>query len=56
MGVLTVNQSGLKVPLTAFHTRIETGRGEKWKIVRSHDLWKGKKSIVFSVPGAFTPT
>ncbi len=46
------NLEGQRIPDVAFHTR-EDG---KWKIVRTHDLFAGKRVVVFALPGAFTPT
>lgn len=46
------NKEGHKIPDVVFHTRSE---GD-WKDVTSDELFKGKKVIVFSLPGAFTPT
>jgi peroxiredoxin len=46
------NKEGQKVPSVAFHTRSD---GE-WKDVTTDELFKGKKVVVFSLPGAFTPT
>ncbi|MDG6897587.1 glutathione peroxidase [Actinobacillus delphinicola] len=43
---------GKKVPQVTFHTR----QGDKWVDVTTDDLFKGKTVIVFSLPGAFTPT
>lgn len=46
------NHEGKKVPQVVFHTRV----GDAWKDVTTDDLFKGKTVIVFSLPGAFTPT
>lgn len=43
---------GKKVPQVTFRTRI----GGDWKSVTSDDVFKGKTVVVFSLPGAFTPT
>lgn len=43
---------GQKVPSVTFHTR----QGDSWKDVSTDELFTGKKVIVFSLPGAFTPT
>lgn len=40
------------MPNVAFHTRID----DEWKDVTTDDLFKGKTVVVFSLPGAFTPT
>lgn len=46
------NREGQTVPEVTFKV-IEDGA---WKDVTTDDLFKGKKVIVFSLPGAFTPT
>jgi len=46
------NKEGQKVPNVAFPVR-NHGAWEKWS---TDDLFKGKKVIVFALPGAFTPT
>lgn len=47
-----MNHEGQKVPQVTFRTR----SGSDWKNVTSDDLFKGKTVVVFSLPGAFTPT
>ena len=46
------NREGEKVPQVTFRTRESGG----WKDVTTDDLFKGKKVVVFALPGAFTPT
>ncbi len=46
------SQEGKKVPQVTFHTR----QGDHWIDVTTDDLFKDKTVIVFSLPGAFTPT
>jgi glutaredoxin-like protein len=46
------NMEGKKVPSVTWPTRV----GEEWKNLSSDDLFAGKKVVVFSLPGAFTPT
>lgn len=46
------SKEGQQVPSVTFRTR-EAG---DWKDVRSDELFKGKTVVVFSLPGAFTPT
>ena len=50
-----------KVPDATFMTRVrdESIGGDNpydWKQLTSDDVFKGKKVVVFSLPGAFTPT
>ena len=49
------------IPNTIFKTRvrddsIEGSNPFDWKDVSSDDIFKGKNVVVFSLPGAFTPT
>jgi thioredoxin-dependent peroxiredoxin len=45
------------VPNVVFHTRSKNAAGEyEWKDVSTADIFAGKKIVVFSLPGAFTPT
>lgn len=46
------NHEGKQVPHVVFHTRV----GDAWQDISTDDLFKGKTVIVFSLPGAFTPT
>ena len=46
------SKEGQRVPSVTFHTR----QGHEWVDVHSDDLFKGRTVIVFSLPGAFTPT
>jgi len=46
------NREGSRVPEVTFRTR----EGGQWKDVTTADLFAGRKVIVFSLPGAFTPT
>ncbi|ETD70797.1 glutaredoxin [Pelistega indica] len=47
-----VDYTGQQVPSCTFRTRV----GDTWKDVTTDELFKGKKVVVFSLPGAFTPT
>lgn len=52
---------GKRVPAVTFKTRVrdESVGGTnpyRWEDVSSGQLFKGKKVVVFSLPGAFTPT
>jgi glutaredoxin-like protein len=46
------NKEGKKVPQVTFHTR----DNHEWIDVTTDEIFKGKTVIVFSLPGAFTPT
>jgi len=45
-------KEGQKVPSVTFKTRVNN----EWVPVTSDELFKGKTVVVFSLPGAFTPT
>jgi len=46
------NKEGQRVPAATFRTR----DAHEWKDLSSHDVFSGKNVVVFSLPGAFTPT
>ena len=46
------NKAGQRIPNVTFRTR----RDHEWVDVTSNELFSGKTVIVFSLPGAFTPT
>ena len=46
------DMTGQKVPQVTFRTR----SGHEWVDVTSDDIFKDKTVIVFSLPGAYTPT
>ena len=46
------NIEGQSVPSVTFATR----QNDEWKAVTTDDIFKGKTVVVFSLPGAFTPT
>ena len=46
------NSEGQRVPSVTFKTR----EGSEWVDVNSDELFAGKTVVVFSLPGAFTPT
>lgn len=47
------NKEGQPVPQATFKTRTPEGQ---WKQVSSDEIFKGRTVVVFSLPGAFTPT
>ena len=49
---MKANMEGQKVPSVTFKTR----QGADWVDVKSDKLFKGRTVVVFSLPGAFTPT
>ena len=58
---LSMVAEGDAVPSVTFKARVRDSsiQGDNpfdWKDVTSEDLFKGKRCIVFSLPGAFTPT
>ena len=46
------NREGQRVPNVTFPVR----ENNAWKQVTTDDIFKGKTVVVFSLPGAFTPT
>ncbi len=46
------NREGKHVPNVTFRVR----ENNEWKSVTTDDIFKGKTVVVFSLPGAFTPT
>jgi glutaredoxin-like protein len=46
------NREGQSVPQVTFHTR----KNHEWIEVTTDEIFKGKTVVVFSLPGAFTPT
>lgn len=46
------NREGQKIPSITFHTR----SNNQWVDVTTDELFAGKTVVVFSLPGAFTPT
>lgn len=51
---------GDSVPSVTFKTRTRTDEVSDnpfdWKDLTSEDYFKGKRTVIFSLPGAFTPT
>jgi glutathione amide-dependent peroxidase len=46
------DRTGSRIPSVTFHTR----RGHEWVDVTTDEIFAGKTVVVFSLPGAFTPT
>ncbi len=48
----------IRVPEVVFKNRVQTddSPGFAWKDVTSRDIFAGKRVVLFSLPGAFTPT
>jgi len=46
------NKEGQRIPQVTFKTR----QNNEWKDVTSNDIFSDKTVVVFSLPGAFTPT
>ena len=54
-------QAGVRVPAITFKTRVrdESIGGDnpfRWQDMTTDDYFKGKRVVLFSLPGAFTPT
>jgi glutaredoxin-like protein len=49
---MTQSQEGKRVPNVTFRTRV----GNEWRNITTDEIFKGKTVVVFSLPGAFTPT
>lgn len=53
-------KEGMKLPNVTFKTRVRIESSDEnpfeWKDMTTNDYFKGKKCILFSLPGAFTPT
>lgn len=54
-------QTGVRVPNITFRTRVRDDSIEgpnpfRWQDMTSDDYFKGKRVVLFSLPGAFTPT
>jgi glutathione-dependent peroxiredoxin len=47
------NREGQKVPQVTFRTRTDSA---EWRNLSTDEIFKGKTVVVFSLPGAFTPT
>ena len=49
---MTASREGQRVPQVTFRVR----ENNEWKNVTTDDIFKGRTVVVFSLPGAFTPT
>jgi glutaredoxin-like protein len=49
---MSQSQEGKRIPNVTFRTRI----GGEWRNVTTDEIFKGQNVVVFSLPGAFTPT
>ena len=47
-----ISKEGQRIPQVSFPVR----EGDAWKTITTDDLFAGKTVVVFSLPGAFTPT
>jgi glutaredoxin-like protein len=48
----SANREGQKVPSVSFRTRLDND----WQTITSDEIFAGRTVVVFSLPGAFTPT
>jgi thioredoxin-dependent peroxiredoxin len=52
-----LNIENTQIPHVLFHVREKNSEGNfEWKNISTDDYFKGKNVVVFSLPGAFTPT
>ena len=49
---MSQSHEGERVPNVTFRTRV----GGEWRNITTDEIFKGKNVVVFSLPGAFTPT
>ena len=49
---MLANREGQRVPQVTFRTRVDND----WRSLASDEIFRGKTVVVFSLPGAFTPT
>ena len=49
---MSQSHEGKRVPNVTFRTRV----GGEWRNITTDEIFKGKNVVVFSLPGAFTPT
>ncbi len=54
---MSINIENTHIPAVIFKTRVKNSEGNfEWKDVTSNSIFENKKIVVFSLPGAFTPT
>jgi thioredoxin-dependent peroxiredoxin len=54
---MSINIENTHIPSVTFKTRSKNSEGNfEWKDVSSNSIFDNKKIVVFSLPGAFTPT
>ena len=57
---MAIAREGSAVPMVTFKTRVRIESNDPnpfdWKDVTSADYFKGKRCVIFALPGAFTPT
>jgi thioredoxin-dependent peroxiredoxin len=52
-----INIENSIIPTVVFKVRAKNTSGDyEWKDVSTRELFDGKKAVIFSLPGAFTPT
>jgi len=51
-----INIENSQIPAVTFKTRALVGDSYEWKDLTTEEIFKGRKVVVFSLPGAFTPT
>lgn len=57
MSSKNLNIENTFIPHVVFKTRVKNSSGDyEWKDVSTEDIFNNKKVVVFSLPGAFTPT
>ena len=49
---MSQSHEGKRVPNVTFRTRV----GNEWRNISSEEIFNGQTVVVFSLPGAFTPT
>ena len=53
----SINIENTIIPTVIFKARAKNDKGEfEWADVSTRDIFDGKKVVIFSLPGAFTPT